>query len=115
MASTRIVIVILFAFTADFFNAAIDHSADFNKIIETIIVECQKLKPGASTRADLLKIFERQGGVSGPQMESFVYRGCPYIHINVEFQSKATDVSTRPPSDIITKISDPYLGLSVID
>ena len=66
-----------------------------------------KIKPGM-TRAVLLKIFTREGGASSPQRRCFVYPSCPYVKVDVEFAVPETR-QEELPSDVITKISKPYL------
>ena len=84
--------------------------------------QMQTVKPGM-TRADLLKVFTTEGGLSTGLSRTYVYRSCPYFKVDVEF-----DVVGRPardnngrvtlvesPQDIIKKISRPYLQFSVAD
>jgi hypothetical protein len=90
---------------------------ELTKQISGILVECQKIKPGM-TRAELLKVFTTEGGLSTATHRTFVYRGCPYIKIDVDFKSsdqKAKKADEEKPTDIITEISKPYLDWSVID
>jgi hypothetical protein len=86
------------------------------KQISAVLTECQKIKPGM-TRAELLKVFTTQGGLSTPKHRTFVYRGCPYIKVDVDFtlsELKQYELEERP-ADTINKISKPYLEWSVID
>ena len=86
------------------------------KQISAIITQCQKIKPGM-TRAELLKIFTTEGGISSAAHRTFVYRGCPYIKVDVDFtlsDPKQRGIEERP-TDIINKVSKPYLEWSVID
>jgi hypothetical protein len=86
------------------------------KQISAILTECQKIKPGM-TRAELLKIFTTQGGIFTAVHRSFVYRGCPYIKVDVDFtvsDPKQKGIEERP-IDIINKVSKPYLEWSLID
>ena len=89
---------------------------DLTKQISVIITECQKIKPGM-TRAELLKVFTTEGGLSSPKHRTFVYRGCPYIKVDVDFtlsELKQYELEERP-ADIIIKISKPYLDWSIGD
>src|SRR5580692_9542141 len=54
------------------------------KKVGVILTECEKIKPGM-TRAQLLKTFTTEGGLSGPTARTYVSRRCPYIKIDVEF------------------------------
>jgi hypothetical protein len=69
------------------------------------------------TRADLLKMFTTEGGLSTGLRRTYVYRECPYIKVDVEFEPVG-----RPAKDgdgrvtliegndgVIKKISKPYL------
>jgi hypothetical protein len=92
--------------------------ADTNlaKQISEILTECQKIKPGM-TRAELPKVFTTEGGISSATHRTFVYRGCPYIKVDVDFnlsdpKQKALE---ELPTDTISKISKPYLEWSIID
>ncbi len=80
--------------------------------ISGILKECERLKPGM-TRADLLKIFTTEGGLSTQTGRTFVHVRCPCIKVDVEFAP--TESRQEQPSDTVTKISKPYLEWSVAD
>lgn len=89
---------------------------DLSTQISAILAECQKIKPGM-TRAELDKVFTTEGGLSTAQRRTFVYRGCPYIKVDVDFSlsdPRQTALEERP-TDIISKISKPYLDWSIGD
>jgi hypothetical protein len=92
--------------------------ADTNltKQISEILTECQKIKPGM-TRAELLKVFDTEGGFSTVTQRTFVYRGCPYIKVDVDFNLSDPKQKTleERPTDTISKISKPYLDWSIGD
>src|SRR5580692_11494776 len=91
-------------------------ASDLTKQISAILTECQKIKPGM-TRAELLKVFTTEGGLSTATHRTFVYRGCPYIKVDVDFtlsDSKQNAVDERP-TDTINKMSKPYLDWSIGD
>jgi hypothetical protein len=90
--------------------------SDLTKQISTILTECRKIRPGM-TRAELLKVFTTEGGLSTARWRTFVYRGCPYIKVDVDFtpsDPKQKMVEERP-TDTISKISKPYLDWSISD
>jgi hypothetical protein len=93
-----------------------DVDKDLTKQISNILSECQKIKPGM-TRSDLLKVFITEGGISTATHRTFVYRGCRYIKVDVEFtlSEPGQNVLEERPTDTISKISKPYLEWSVID
>jgi hypothetical protein len=84
--------------------------------IEKVIEETNTLKPGM-TRTDLLDIFTEEGGISTRTWRRYAYRGCPYIKVDVEFKPVGNEEDKLHQSlkDIITKISKPFLELSIID
>jgi len=78
--------------------------------------EMQTINVGM-TRADLLKVFTTEGGVSTGLNRTYVYRECPYIKVDVKFEpvgrpardaeGRVTLVETN--EDVIKKMSKPYL------
>ena len=84
--------------------------------LKQVSEKMEAIKPGM-TRWDLLKVLRTEGtprprfriGGGPPQVlrESFVSQDCPYLKIDVEFESVAgLDV---PNQDVIVKVSKPYL------
>jgi hypothetical protein len=89
---------------------------NFTKQLSDILIECQKIKPGMA-RAELSKVFTTEGGLSSATHRTFVYRGCPYIKVDVDFNlsdQKQKALEERP-TDSISKISKPYLDWSIGD
>jgi hypothetical protein len=88
----------------------------FTKQIFETLNECQKIKPGM-TRADLLKVFTTEGGFSTAVERTYVYRGCPYIKADVSFTAAdpKQNLLEEHPTDVISKISKPYLDWSIGD
>ncbi|HEV7906129.1 MAG TPA: hypothetical protein VGO96_19970 [Pyrinomonadaceae bacterium] len=78
--------------------------------------EMQTVKVGA-TRADLLRVFGEEGGLSTRVQRTYAYRECPYIKVDVEFRpfGDAGQRHDEHPNDEIIKISRPYLDWSVAD
>jgi hypothetical protein len=74
-------------------------------------------------RADLVKVFTTEGGLSTGLSRTYVYRRCPYFKVDVEFEpvgrparDKAGRVTlVESEKDVIKKISSPYLALIVVD
>lgn len=93
-----------------------------NKWIIESLQEIKTIKVG-NTRADLLKIFTTEGGISTALERTFVYRKCPNIKVDVEFEAGGRpekDAAGRLTSiednkDKIKSISKPYLEWSIID
>lgn len=70
----------------------------------------RSIEPGA-VREDLLNLFQPQGGLSSAGKGWFEYEECPYIKVEVEFDTEC-DVEGRAKSgkkDKIKCISIPYL------
>ena len=84
--------------------------------------EMQTVKVGM-TRADLLKVFTTEGGLSTGLNRTYVYRQCPLIKVDVEFEPvgrPARDGEGRVTlieanEDVIKKVSKPYLDWGVTD
>jgi hypothetical protein len=82
--------------------------------IANILKECQTIKPGM-TRAQLSKIFSTEGGLSSSAHRTYVYHDCPYIKVDVDFAPSDPKQDVEKPTDIVTKISKPYLDWSISD
>ena len=78
--------------------------------------EMETIKPGM-TRADLLKVFQEEGGLSTRSQRTYVFRGSPYLKVDVTFEAVGApqDKLTQSPKDRITTISKPYLAWSISD
>lgn len=89
-----------------------EHAAWIGKSLDRI----QAIQIGA-TREDLLKVFTTEGGLSTRMQRTFVYRDCPYIKVDVEFEpvGDKQDKLKEYPDDKIIKISRPYLAQAVLD
>lgn len=66
-----------------------------------------------STRGDLVKLFVMSGGLSTNRQGTYNYRESFYIQVDVEFANASLDA--RSLSDVITKISRPYIAYPVAD
>jgi hypothetical protein len=67
-----------------------DADKDLTKQIANILTECEKIKPGM-TRADLLKVFTTEGGLSTATHRTFVCRSCPKNQIRNLFKPGLID------------------------
>jgi hypothetical protein len=81
-----------------------------------ILRECKTIKPGMH-RSDVLKVFATEGGLSTAQHRTYFYRGCPYPYIKVDVDFRLSEPTQREerPTDVVTKISKPYLDWSITD
>ena len=78
--------------------------------------EIESVKPGM-TRLDLLRVFKEEGGLSTRTARRYVYRDCPYIKVDVEFEpiGEPENKLSQSPRDKIIKISKPFLEWSITD
>lgn len=78
--------------------------------------EIESVKVGMR-RADLLRVFKEEGGISTRIWRRYVYRDCPYIKVDVEFEpvGEPENKVSQSPRDKITKISKPFLEWSIAD
>jgi hypothetical protein len=89
--------------------------AALTKAIGTVLQAANELKPGM-TRKDVLRNFMTEGGLSQRSWNHFVYRGCPYIKIDVTFAiPPGADQSAEDAADKIATVSRPYLQYSIVD
>ncbi|MGD0770574.1 MAG: hypothetical protein ABSB42_20505 [Tepidisphaeraceae bacterium] len=93
-----------------------DIDKDLTRHVAAILAECRSVKPGM-TRAELLKVFTIEGGLSTAAHRTFVYRRCPNIKIDVDFalSSPNQKLLEERPTDSISNLSKPYLQWSIID
>ena len=97
-------------------------SEENTKWISDSLREMQTVEVG-KTRADLLKVFITEGGLSTGLNRTYVYRQCPYIKVDVEFEAvgrPTRDAEGRVTlnednRDRIKSISKPYLEWSIVD
>jgi len=78
--------------------------------------EMQTIQIGM-TRAQLLKVFRTEGGLSTRQWRRYVYRDCPCIKVNVRFKAYASSKYPHAESarDRIVAISQPFLEWSIMN
>ena len=78
--------------------------------------EIEGVKVGM-TRVDLLTVFKEEGGLSTRTSRRYVYRDCPYIKVDVEFEpvGEPENKLFESPSDKIIKISKPFLEWTILD
>jgi hypothetical protein len=90
--------------------------AEFTQWIVDSLIEIQAISPG-QTRADLLRVFEEEGGLSTRRERRYAYRDCTFIKVNVRFEpvEQLDDPSVNHPQDKIVSISQPFLEWSIAD
>jgi hypothetical protein len=83
--------------------------------IAASLTDMQGIKVGM-TRAEMLKVFMEEGGISNRRWRRYVYRKCGYIKVDVEFApANNPDNPDQSLEDRITKISQPFLEWSIRD
>ncbi len=83
--------------------------------IRANLPQLESIKLGM-TRAELLKVFMEEGGLSTRTSHRYVYRKCGFVKVDVEFAPVGDPSSSKEsPDDRIARISKPYLELAVVD
>ena len=97
-----------------FESAATETGTRLGIDIANVLKQCQMIKPGM-TRAELSDVFSTEGGLSTVTHRSYVYRDCPYVKVDVDFAHLAAKQDVERPTDVVTRISKPYLEWSIAD
>lgn len=72
--------------------------------------EMQTVKPGM-TRGDLEKVFVGEGGFHQSDSQTYLYRGCLYFKVTVNFQLAGSALEyPSNPKDKIVSITQPYIN-----
>ena len=97
-------------------QSAFQQAADRRQWVLQSYMKMETIKAGM-TRADLLKVFEPEGGESTREEASFDYPECDYFHVQVRFEpvGLAQKHGLGNSNDKITSISEPYIGLAIKD
>ena len=80
----------------------------------------QTIRPGM-TRKELLTVFTTEGGLSNRLQRTYVSRDCLYFKVDVTFQPIGQPNGDLPAdrreddSDVIVRISRPYLEFAIAD
>ena len=83
--------------------------------VASVLNSTFEVNPGM-TREDLLRVFTTESGLSTRTQQTYVLKGCPYIHVDVEFSPvKNLGAIEGTASDKIAKISKPYLDAMHVD
>ena len=90
--------------------------------VAQVLTHMNGIKPGM-IRADLLRVFTVEGGLSTGPQRTFVSQQCPYFKVDVMFRAvgrperdqdgRVTLIEDR--RDEIVSMSKPYLAFSVMD
>jgi hypothetical protein len=84
--------------------------------VEQCLSDMLTIKEGM-TRGQLLEVFATEGGLSSPSGQTFVYPDCPYMKVDVTFETERAPEghTVSSPTDKVKTISRPYLAWSIID
>jgi hypothetical protein len=89
--------------------------------MEQVLKDLSSVQAGM-TRAELLRVFTTEGGLSTRDEQRYVYRRCPLIKVMVTFRRPADaddDWGGAPEEeragDIVQSISKPFLEYSIAD
>jgi hypothetical protein len=89
--------------------------------MDQVLKDVSSIQSGM-TRAELLRVFTTEGGLSTRDEQRYVYRRCPLIKVMVSFRRPADaddDWGGAPEEeragDIIQSISKPFLEYSITD
>ena len=105
---------LLLALMATWSRADTPADRELSSQVSDILKEWSKLTPGTS-RAELLKVFTTEGGLSNAGGRRFVYRHCRYIKIDVTFNLTDPNEAREMPTDTIKTLSKPFPEWTVID
>ena len=123
IAGVAVVVVAMWSCWAHGFEAEpFKFDQDAERWVGNALLEIETVKVGM-TRGQLLAMFGMEGGVFSGLRRTYVYRRCPTIKVDVEFEAvgrPSRDAEGRvtlveSDQDIITKISRPYLAPQIID
>lgn len=78
------------------------------RVIEQAIKARDRIKVGAR-RADIEKIFERDGGTQFPSPTRYVHPLCKYLHLDVDFDLQGKPGQLFSTDDVVTKYSKIYV------
>lgn len=89
--------------------------------MDQVLKDVSSIQSGM-TRAELLRVFTTEGGLSTRDEQRYVYRRCPFIKVMVTFRRPADaddDWGGAPEEeragDVIQSISKPFLEYSITD
>lgn len=122
---TFLFVILLYAFALIVAAQSVQDSRkseEHTKWIAESLIEMKTIKAG-QTRGELLKVFTEEGGISTVNNRTYVYRKCPNIKVDVQFESfgqtkidaEGNQRLIEDNRDKIKSISKPYLEWSIKD
>jgi hypothetical protein len=83
--------------------------------VENSLKEMQTIKEGM-TRRQLKSVFMEEGGTFNRFGRSYIYRKCQFFRVSVKFKPVGDLKNhSESPDDMITEISEPFLGWTHVD
>ena len=95
-------------------RAPTTQDANACSVVQQALVASREIKAGA-TRADVERHFVRDGGVQFRQTTRYVYRQCPYLRLDVDFDVTRGAAASFSPEDKVVKVSKLYVDYSTKD
>ena len=91
----------------------LQHELSHVEWVAAALKDIETLKPGM-TRAELLGLFEEEGGLATRRKQRFAYRQCPYIKVDATFEpvGEKDDTLSR---DKLESLSKPFLEWPIAD
>ena len=97
------------------YQAQVTDDQAHQRWLEERYKEAISIKPGMS-RADLIKLFDEDGGGQMIAATRYVLKSCRLIQIEVKFDAYGADFRAIPAKDLkITDISRPFLQPMALD
>jgi len=105
-----------------FSGVAVSQAAHVQWVADSLI-RMRTITPGM-TRAELLEVFQTEGGMSTATMRTFVSKDCPYFKVDVTFRGVGpsvpvdegrSSIQIEDAQDVIVSISRPYLQFTILD
>ena len=96
-------------------HKARDNKPEFCQEIQQAMRDSFAIKSG-TTRQELEKLFEEDGGATTRVETRYLYKRCPYIQVKVYFKPATPRDSIDPlPADTVIRVSAPYLASPAVD
>ena len=83
-------------------------------VLESAIHDYERIKPGA-TRSDVEKLFIRDGGLQFIEKSRYTYRGCRFLHVDVDYKLQEMSGHKTSPDDLVDAVSRLYVDYPAKD
>jgi hypothetical protein len=82
--------------------------------VKRALVDHGRIRAGVARR-EVEKYFVQDGGLQFPGTTRYVYTRCRYLHVDIDFEAKASAGQLFSPDDVVTKVSKLYVDYSARD